>query len=72
MDLPPDVHASAKRLATERGQSLSATVAELTLRGLASLAEPARVSTDPVTGLPRLTLGHRVTADDVAEALADE
>jgi len=72
VDLPPEVHDRAKRIADERRQSLSATLADLTIRGLASLGEPAKVSTDPVSGLPTLTLGHRVTATDVAEALDDE
>lgn len=72
MDLPPEVHDRAKRIAEERHQSLSATLADLTIRGLASLGEPAKVSTDPVSGLPTLTLGHRVTRADVAEALDDE
>ena len=47
MDLPPEVHERAKRLAAERDQSLSATLADLTIRGLASLGEPATVTTDP-------------------------
>jgi hypothetical protein len=72
VDLPPEVHDRAKRLADERRQSLSATLADLTIRGLASLGEPAKVSTDPVSGLPTLTLGHPVTAGDLAEALDDE
>lgn len=72
VDLPPEVHDRAKRLADERRQSLSATLADLTIRGLASLGEPAKISTDPVSGLPTLTLGHRVTAGDVAEASDDE
>lgn len=61
-----------KRLAHERGDSLSTTLAELTTRGLASLGEPARLSTDPVSGLPILSLGHRVTTADVMAALDDE
>ena len=72
VDLPPDVHERAKRLADERRQSLSATLADLTLRGLASLGEPATIATDPDTGLPTLTLGRRVTAAEVADALDDE
>ena len=72
VDLPPEVHERAKRLADERRQSLSATLADLTIRGLASLGEPAQVSTDPISGLPTLTLGRPVTAEDVAEALDDE
>lgn len=72
VDLPPEVHERAKRLALERHQSLSATLADLTIRGLNSLGEPATVTTDPVSGLPTLTLGHRITGQDVAEALDDE
>lgn len=72
VNLPPEVHDRARRIADERRQSLSATLADLTIRGLASLGEPAKVSIDPVSGLPALTLGHRVTAADVAEALVDE
>ena len=72
VDLPADVHERARRLAEERHQSLSATVAELTVRGLAALGEPATVSIDPVSGFPTLTLGRRVTAEQVAEALDDE
>lgn len=72
VDLPPDVHQRAKRLAAERHQSLSATLADLMIRGLASMGEPATVSTDPISGLPTLTLGRRVTSDDVAAAPDDE
>lgn len=36
------------------------TLAELTIRGLAALGEPARMSTDAATGLPVLALGHPV------------
>jgi len=71
-DLPPALHRRATELAAERGQSLSAVVAELAARGLASLGEPVRVTTDPVSGLPAITLGHRITAADVADALDDE
>jgi hypothetical protein len=72
VDLPAEVHERAKQIADERRQSLSATLADLVIRGLASRGEPAIVSTDPVSGLPTLTLGHRITAVDVAEALDDE
>ncbi|MFN8129225.1 MAG: hypothetical protein U0R28_10540 [Candidatus Nanopelagicales bacterium] len=72
VDLPPDAHRRAKQLAAERHQSLSATLADLMIRGLASLGEPATVSTDPTTGFPVLTLGRPVTSADVAEALDDE
>ena len=72
VDLPTEVHERAKRLATDRRQSLSATIVDLTVRGLASLGEPATLSRDPVSGLPTLTLGRRVTDEDVDETLDEE
>jgi hypothetical protein len=72
VDLPPAVHRRALDLAQERHQSLSAVVADLTIRGLATLGEPVTVATDPQSGFPVISLGHRVTAADVADALDDE
>ncbi|MEX0426545.1 hypothetical protein AB3X52_02860 [Nocardioides sp. DS6] len=71
-DLPPAVHRRVREIAKERHQSLSAVVADLTTRGLAALGEPTKVTTDPVSGLPAITVGQRITADDVADALDDE
>lgn len=71
-DLPPAVHRRASELARQRHQSLSAVIADLAARGLASLDEPVEVTTDPVSGFPAITLGARITAADVAEALDDE
>jgi predicted transcriptional regulator len=72
IDLPPAVHRRALELARERHQSLSAVVADLTLRGLAALGEPLQVATDPRSGFPVISLGRRVTSEDVAAALDDE
>jgi len=72
VDLPPAVHRRAQALAKSRHQSLSATVAELTVRGLAALGEPVVVTADPVSGLPVISLGRAVTATEVADALYDE
>jgi hypothetical protein len=72
VDLPPAVHQRAVELAKARGLSLSATLAELTARGLAQLDEPLRISIDARTGFPVVSVGRRVTAADVAEALDDE
>lgn len=72
VDLPPAVHRRASEIAAERGMSLSAVVADLTTRGLAELGAPTRLTRDPQTGLPVLTIGRRVTNEDVADALADE
>ncbi|GAB2454193.1 antitoxin VapB29 [Nocardioides hungaricus] len=72
VDLPASVHRRASELARERHQSLSAVVADLTVRGLAALGEPVQVSTDPISGLPAVTLGRRITSADVADAVDDE
>ena len=72
VDLPPAVHRRAKALAESRHQSLSATVADLAVRGLAVLGEPVEVATHPVSGLPVISLGRAVTATEVADALDDE
>jgi hypothetical protein len=72
VDLPSAVHRRAVELALRRGQSLSAVVADLTARGLAQLDEPVRLGVDGRTGLPVITIGRRVTGDEVADALDDE
>ena len=72
VDLPPSVHRRALALAQSRRQSLSATVAELTIRGLAALDEPVVVEIDPLSGFPVIRHGRAVTAVEVADALDDE
>lgn len=72
VDLPPAVHRRAQKLAERRHQSLSATLADLTMRGLATLGEPLEIVIGETTGLPTVTLGRRVTSAEVAEALDDE
>jgi hypothetical protein len=72
VDLPPAVHRRAAELARTRGQSLSATVAELTSRGLSQLDEPLSISIDEQSGFPVVSVGRRITTDDVAAALDDE
>lgn len=59
-------------MARAQGRSLSATIAELTARGLAQVEQPLIVGTDEVTGFPVLRLGRRVTSEDVATALDDD
>lgn len=71
VDLPPSVHRRAQLLASEQGRSLSAVVAELTTRGLAQLAAPVDLAVDEQTGLPVLSIGRRISADEVAEILDD-
>lgn len=72
VDLPPAVHRRARELARRRGQSLSAVLADLTVRGLAQVDEPVTLTTDARTGLPVLSLGRRVTSTEVAELLEED
>lgn len=72
VDLPPAVYRRARELAEQRHQSLSAVVADLTMRGLATVGEPLEVTIDPKSGFPAITLGRRITSGDVADALDDE
>jgi hypothetical protein len=71
VDLPPAVHRRAKEIAERRGMSLSAVVAELAARGLIQLGEPAAIAVDERSGFPVVSVGCRVTSDDVATALDD-
>jgi hypothetical protein len=66
VDLPPALHRRARDLAAERHQSISAVVAELAVRGLATLGQPVQIQTDPRTGFPQISLGQRVSSADVA------
>jgi predicted transcriptional regulator len=72
VDLPPAVHRRALELAKRQGRSLSAVVAELAVRGLAQLDEPVVISTDEESGFPVVSVGRRVTSDEVASALDEE
>jgi hypothetical protein len=72
VDLPPAVHRRATELAKRRGQSLSAVIAELATYGLSRLDEPVVVSTDPRSGFPVVSLGRRITSQEVAVALDEE
>jgi predicted transcriptional regulator len=72
VDLPDPVRRRVQALAERRSQSLSATVAELALRGLAQLDETIDLEVDSRSGFPVLRVGRRVNADDVADLLDDE
>ncbi len=72
VNLPPGVHRRAQELARQRHQPLSTVIADLAVRGLATLDEPVEVTTDPRTGFPLITFGRRITATEVADALDDE
>ncbi len=71
VDLPPAVRRRAEELAASRGQSLSATIAELAIRGLGQLDEPIRIEIDERSGFPVMEFGRKITSEDVAAALDD-
>lgn len=72
VNLPSGVHRRAKELAEQRHQSLSTVIADLAVRGLATLDEPVAVTVDPKTGFPVITFAKRITAAEVVDALDDE
>lgn len=72
VDLPPAVHRRAQEIAKRRGLSLSAVIAELTIRGLGQLDEPVVIGADARSGFPVITIGRRVTSEQVAAALDEE
>lgn len=69
VDLPPALHRRALEIAEQRGMSLSAVVAELAARGLIQLDAPAVLGVDERSGFPVVSVGRRVTSDEVAAAL---
>ena len=72
VDLPPAVHRRALEIAERTGQSLSTVVAELTVRGLSQLDVPVVIVADERSGFPVISIGRRVTADQVAAVLDEE
>ena len=51
---------------------MSAVVADLTTRGLSQLDEPMVISTDKRSGFPVVSVGRRVTSEQVAAVLDEE
>lgn len=72
VDLPLAVHRRAQELATDTGRPLSAVIVDLAARGLAQLDGSAAFATAPRTGFPVITVGRRVTAEQVAAASDEE
>lgn len=72
VDLPPAVHQRAVEIAKRTGQSLSAVIADLTVRGLSQLDVPVVISADERSGFPVISVGRRVTSAQVAVALDEE
>ena len=71
-DLPPAIHRRAVELAKARGQSLSATIADLTIRGLSQSDDPIALAIDDRSGFPVISVGRTVTSSEVAAALDEE
>ena len=71
VDLPLGTLEQVKAIAAERETSVSATIADLTARGLAQLGTAVTLTTDPQTGFPLLTLGRTLSDADIIE-LIDE
>ena len=72
VDLPPALHRRAVELAQLRGLSLSATLADLAARGLSQLDQPVVVRTDAISGFPVISIGRRITSDEVAAVLDED
>lgn len=72
VDLPPAAHRRIRELAAASGRSMSTTIADLAMRGLAGMDEPVVIEIDPRSGFPVMSFGRRITDEDVAAALDDE
>lgn len=72
VDLPPAVHRRALELARRTGRSLSAVVADLTARGLSQLDEPVVIGVDERSGFPVVSVGRRITSEQVAAIVEEE
>ena len=72
VDLPPAVDRRALEIAKRTGRSLSAVITDLTVRGLGQLDEPVVIGTDETSGFPVITIGRRITSEQVAAVLDEE
>jgi hypothetical protein len=72
VDLPPGLHAWLRKLAQERGPSVSDVLAHVAMAGLSRLGSPTAIETDPRSGFPVIDIGRTVTAEEVAAALDEE
>jgi predicted transcriptional regulator len=71
IDLPADLHRTAKALARDQGRSFSETVVLLLRRALGQGSDAEVQTRNAATGLPSIRLGTTVTSEDV-RALDDE
>jgi hypothetical protein len=71
IDLPDDVHQAAMLIARDRHQTLSRTVSDLLRVALCGASVASVVDISPVTGLPLIRVGRRITHEDVQAAQDD-
>lgn len=72
VDLPEMILEKVREVAAERGASVSATIADLTARGLSELHGPMKIRINERSGFPMLDFGRPVTPEDIAAALDEE
>ena len=70
--LPPGVGARVRRLAEQRGRSISSTLAILVADGLDRADEPDRIVIDPATGFPKISFGRTITPELVADLIDED
>jgi predicted transcriptional regulator len=68
IDLPPDLHDLARQLAHDRRRSMSDVIADLIRLGLGRQSRDISVTK---RGMPQVSIGRSVTAEDV-RSLDDE
>jgi len=72
VDLPAHILERVKQIAAQRGASVSSTIAELTEHGIAHLEGGRRWWISEQTGAPVVSVGRRVTNEEVLEFLGEE
>jgi hypothetical protein len=72
VDLPEDLHQTAKDIAHDRAWTLSQAVIWLMRRGLGEQLDKPEIVTNPVTGLRSVRLGRIITAEEVKRFLEEE
>jgi len=71
IDLPDDIHRAAMLVARDRHQTLSRTVSDLLRLALGGTSRGSAMDISPVTGLPLIHVGRRITHEDVQAAQDD-
>jgi predicted transcriptional regulator len=71
VDLPDDLHRTAKQLAEDMSWTLSEAIAWLMRRGLGEDVKPV-IGVNRVTGFPAIWTGRPITPEDVERSLEDE